>query len=155
MIRLIVAVDNKNGIANENGIPWNLPSEKKYYRDKIKSAEILMGAGVYKELKQPANAHKNFVLTHKLVDKPGFYKVSNTKIFFKEHKDVWVIGGQSVYDLSIELADEIYITRIDQDFKCTKFFPEIDSKFQLVSRSPKFIENNIDFYYEVYKKIDR
>ena len=152
MIKLIVAVDSKNGIANESGIPWDLPIEKKYYRDQIISSDILMGAGVYKELSSPANSHGNYVLTHQDINKPGFTKVTDLGDFFSNHKDVWVIGGQKIYEQTLMYADEIYITKINKDFGCTKFFPKFDDLFILASKSTPINDQGIEFIYETYKK---
>jgi len=36
--------------------------------------------------------------------------------------EIYIIGGQQLYDSTIMLADKCYITEIDQDYQCDRFF---------------------------------
>lgn len=155
MIRCIVAIDSKYGIANEHGIPWQgkLPTEVSYYRSKISGKVILMGSGTYNEFKKAPTDTKNYVLTRS--EEPlreGFNKVSDLTQFFKSNDDVWVIGGAGVFTEVLDSADELYVTRIDQDFNCTKFFPKFEDKFELIKKDSPIQENGITFHYEVWSR---
>ncbi|MEI7838345.1 MAG: dihydrofolate reductase [bacterium] len=152
MIRLIVAVDSMNGIANNSGIPWDIPMDKKYFRNKIANNNILMGRGVYEELKAPINSGKNYVLTHRERLSDGFSAISNIEDILNSSADLWVIGGAEVYKQSMDVCDEIYLTRINQDFHCTKFFPKLNHDFKLYSDSGELKENNLTFKFLVYKR---
>lgn len=49
---------------------------------------------------------------------------SDTKIKTKIHpKEIFIIGGQSIYEQSIDIADKIYVTKIDYDYDGDKYFP--------------------------------
>jgi dihydrofolate reductase len=153
MIKLIAAVDEKNGIANNSGIPWNLKADKEYFRDKISTGNILMGRGVYEELKGPLGSGLNYVLTHRHALREGFIAISDIDDIIQHSDDLWIIGGAEVYGQTINLADEIYITKIHKDFHCTKFFPEINDDFKIVSDSGKLEDNKLVFNFLKYKKV--
>ena len=63
MIRLIAAIDTKQGIANESGIPWKLPGDTAYFHEKTTSGLILMSWATYWEFAAPLHGRDNFVLT--------------------------------------------------------------------------------------------
>src|SRR5271166_1611777 len=99
MIRLIAAVDLKLGVANDQGIPWQLPSDKQYFREKTKGFVILMGANMYKEMDQPLPDRINMVLTRSSETLlPGFFAVNDFEGFIESHRnqDFWVVGGASL-----------------------------------------------------------
>lgn len=157
MIRFIAAVDSNLGIANENGIPWKgqLPTDVAYYRAKIRSHNYLIGYGTYAQHTKPLPQTPTFVATIRAEQlRPGFKKVTDARKFLKEaKKDIWVGGGAALFADTLDFADELYLTRIAKDFHCTKFFPQFEDKFMLVSRSQGQEENGITFCFEVWRRL--
>lgn len=158
MIRFIAALDNQKGIADDRGIPWQgkVPSDVQYYHDKINSGgTILMGYGLYKELTRgPYGGQVNYVATQG--DRPlreGFERVADARAFLRATQgDIWNLGGALLFSSTLDLADELYLTLLDQDFHCTKFFPDYEDKFQMVSASEPLTENGISFRFTVWKR---
>ena len=155
MIRLIAAVDQKMGIAKDGSQPWKLPSDEQYFQNQtlLHGGRVLMGRTTFAVIQKPLPRRQNFVLSHATEPIEGATIVHDLQAFLVEHPDVWVIGGASVYQQTIELADELYITRIEADFDCDQFFPQIDPEiFQLKQRSEFHHENDLTFYYEIYAR---
>lgn len=156
MIRFIAAVDSKLGIAGEHGIPWQgkVPTDVAYFREKTSHSDILMGYGVYIELKRPLSKRRNFVATSKVESlREGFEKVTDARTFLQSvTEDMWNIGGALLFASTVDLADELYITQLDADFHCTKFFPEFHDQFILHSESPPHFENGITFRFQVWRR---
>lgn len=156
MIRCIAVIDEKHGMADEQGIPWQgkLPSETAYYRSKLVGNVILMGYGTYLEhTAPPRGAKQTFVLSRKDTKlRPGFSLTADLEGFLDEHPDVWVIGGAGVFAEVINQADELYISRVQGDFKCTKFFPKFEHDFILVEKSSPHKENGITFHFEIWRR---
>ncbi len=154
MIRFIAAIDSKKGLADEHGIPWDLPTEKKYFRDKTESGLIIMGYGTYLEFNKPMHGRTNYVATtSKDALKPGFIKVADARSFLQSQtEDVWNIGGAGLFSTTLDLADELYLTHIDGDFHCTKFFPDFEKGFELVEKSSPQTDKGINFFYAIYKR---
>ncbi len=153
MIRMIAAVDSKLGIANDHGIPWQgkVPSDVKYYETKIKNGIKLMGYGLYKELSKPMPDGINYVATLNKQEKlkPGFEPVYDAREFLKNTKgEVWNLGGALLFSSTLDLADELYLTRLDADFNCTKFFPEFEKDFKRIEQSKPITENGITLVFE-------
>lgn len=159
MIRFIAAIDSKQGIADEHGIPWQgkIPGDVRYYHEKIASGgAILMGYGLYKELSKPFANKKNYVASNRDEElKEGFKLVRDARKFQAEAEDdVWNLGGAGLFASTIDQADELYITQLDQDFHCTKFFPDFKDDFRLVSESEPVTENSITYTFQVWRRQD-
>jgi len=155
MVRFIAAIDARQGIADEQGIPWQgrIPGDVKYYRSKIESGgRILMGFGFYKELSKPYPTGINYVASDVDTDlKEGFELVKDAREFIKESKgNMWILGGAGLYASTINLADELYLTQLEQTFHCTKFFPQFKDKFVLKSESESHTENGITYRFQVW-----
>ncbi len=124
-----------------------------------------MGYGVYKEMKRPYENEYgvNYVATRNRGEnlKEGFKPVYDARQFLEEHKseEVWNVGGAILFASTMDIADELYLTRIGGDFGCTKFFPDFENDFERVSRSEPVTESGITMYFEVWqrssKKIQR
>jgi dihydrofolate reductase len=155
MIRLIAAIDSKRGIANQSGIPWSLPADIEHFRNAIKGQPVLMGRGVYNELTNPFPGSPNYVLSHQTTElRDGFILVPDLQPFLSTHLDdeLWVIGGAQLYEQTISQANELYITKINKDFSCTKFFPEYEALFTMTSKSELMTENNVGYTFETWVK---
>jgi dihydrofolate reductase len=156
MIRFIAAIDSKRGVADEHGIPWlgKIPSDVHYYHKQVEGFTTLIGYGMYLELKKPLVNPINYVASKrdtKLRD--GFILAEDAVEFLQKHtEDVWVLGGAALYASTIHLADELYLTRLDADFKCTKFFPEFEQEFSLTTQSDPITENGITYTFQVWKR---
>ena len=152
MIRFIAAIDQKRGLATDEGIPWHLPIDLQYYRDKTRGGNLLMGYNTYIEFSKPMPG-RDFVLTYEKNLKEGFEPVNDLEKFIAsfDNENLWVIGGAGVFEQTLKYADELYMTRIDADFHCTKFFPEFEGRFELKEKSGDITENGITFHFEVWQ----
>lgn len=154
MIRAIAAIDNRYGLANEEGIPWDLPSDRAYTREKTMGGSILMGYGTYLEFQKPPAGRTWYVLhgpSHHVSE--GFNSVTDLNAFMANPpKNLWIFGGAGVFEQTLDQIDELYLTRIKGDFGCTKFFPRFKDRFELVSQSEPISENGVTFIYEIWKR---
>ena len=63
MIRQIAAIDSQRGIATDSGIPWKLPGDSAYFREKTSNGLIVMGRATYDEFAAPLHDRENYVLS--------------------------------------------------------------------------------------------
>ena len=158
MIRMIAAVDAQLGVANEYGIPWQgkIPMDTEYFQEQTAEGVIVMGYQTYKEFGQPLHDHLNFVVirpdTGEL--REGFVGVLDPTQFFDERARelVWVIGGAGLFAASLERADQLFLTHLDADFHCTKFFPGFVDAFDLVSELGPHIQSDISFTFQTWRR---
>lgn len=157
-------------MADNHGIPWTgkIPSDVKYFREKTEGGTVLMGYATYLEFDQPLPNRRNLVATGKNQKlNIGFKSVNDAASFLQDYKDnskqagvmrgsdIWVIGGAGLFAGTINLADELYLTQLNGDYNCTKFFPEYDKDFELVSQTEPITENDITFSFQIWTRKQR
>lgn len=152
---MIVAIDRQRGMATDNGIPWQLPTDQQYFSDQIASGTILMGHVTYTEIDLPLHDRTNYVATREVGRplRPGFVPVSDIAHFLETHADdvVQNIGGANLFASTLHWADELVLTRIDGEFGCTRFFPPFEGEFVQVSESDPITENGVTFTYQTWR----
>lgn len=114
-----------------------------------------MGMGTYREFKSPMHGRINYVATtasHEML--PGFEIVHDVPEFIAGHSDelINIIGGAGLFTSTLDFADELRLTHIEQDFHCTKFFPEYKQYFELKERSQPTVENGITYRFETWRR---
>lgn len=155
MIRCIAAIDEKRGIADGEGIPWDLPNDRKFFVHETEAGLILMGMGTYREFDKPMHGRTNYVATSSTEPlKLGFVAVPDAATFLKEHRGELInnIGGAGLFTSTLELADELILTNIQADFHCTKFFPAYKHLFELAEHSEPITENGVTYRFETWRR---
>ena len=157
LIRLIAALDSKNGIAAGGHMPWHIPADLARFNDLTTShgANILIGNNTYRSIGHALANRHNYVLTHNndQIMKDAVAVNDLNKLINNFHGDLWVIGGEQVYAQTINFADELYLTIIDHDYHCDQFFPDYRTSFLLVSSEGPYSHNGIHFSYQLLEKI--
>lgn len=153
-IRIIAAIDSKRGLANNGGIPWDIPIDRQYFRDKTDGQKIIMGFNTYQEFNKPWQNRQNYVWCRPGTElREGFHAVHRLKDFLLQPEIIWVIGGAGLFVKALEYTDQLYLTQIDHNFRCTKFFPKYDSLFRRKSQSPDHHQNGLAFRFEVWERL--
>ena len=159
----IVAASENGVIGLKGKLPWVLPQDLKFFREKTKNHAVIMGRKTFTSLKGPLRNRLNVVLT-----KRRDYKVSSSQVILtfslkeaiqacvdekeKYGKEIFIIGGGEIYRESLPLVDQIYLTRIYKTFEGDAFYPEIDSsQFQKVS-DKCFNDSSIKYSFLHYKR---
>jgi dihydrofolate reductase len=157
MIRLIAAIDNHNGIAKDGVQPWQLPTDERYFLDQTRrfGENVLMGHTTYEVIGHPLKDRNNFVLSSSRQDDTQVTWIANLGDFLSSFtEDVWVIGGQKLYEQTLDYASELYLTEIDRDYDSDKFFPHFDASFHLQGPRTEIKENGTRYRFCVYVRND-
>ena len=142
-INIIAAVDNNNGIGLNNKLPWYEPDDLRNFSKLTKGTNnnaVVMGLNTWNSLpKRPLPNRDNLILTT-----TTYIDDINTRTFLnsenllnycleKKYDEVWIIGGGKVYEHFIQnnLINHIYLSKINLDYKCDVFFPDIPDNFKL------------------------
>lgn len=154
IISLIAAVDSKNGIGLNGKMPWGyIKADMEFFRGLTTGSTVIMGRVTFESLnKKPLPNRKNIVLAS-TVSLKDFDKYNNlyhdTSLEsalsrFSNEERIFIIGGESVYKKAIDYANAIYLTHIDKDYKCDRFFPNIDENIFRKEELINFEHNSID-----------
>ena len=130
-ISIIVAVAQNYAIGFENKLIYWLPNDLKRFKALTTGHTIIMGRRTFESLPKGALPNRrNIVLTRQDIDFAGAERYASLEAALaqcRDEEEVFIIGGASVYQEALPLADTLYITHIDATpDQADAFFPEID-----------------------------
>lgn len=153
MIKCIAAVDEKLGLGDGRNQPFHIKKDLDRFRELTWGHKILMGYTTYKII-GALKGRENIVASRDPSLKlPDAETITDIPKFLSESKDdVWVIGGGQIFAASLDHSDELYITQVTGDFRCTVFFPPFEDKFKLEDETKPEIEKGIEFKFQIWRK---
>lgn len=132
MITIIVAVAENNGIGLNNDLLCHIPGDLKRFKAITLGHNLIMGKKTWESLpKKPLADRTNIVITD---DKSDFFEgaiaahsIDEAVSLCDKGKEIFIMGGGSVYRQFLPLADRLFITHLHKVLKADTFFPEIDT----------------------------
>ncbi|MCO8270864.1 dihydrofolate reductase [Actinoplanes sp. TRM 88003] len=120
-------------------IPWRLSEDQKIFRQRTNGATVVMGRATWDSLPErfrPLPGRRNVVLTRdRSWSAPGA-EVAHSVDEVDLSGEVWVMGGESVYQVFLPLAEHILRTRIDLAVEGgDTFAPRLDERWVVTSSS--------------------
>ena len=155
IISIIVATDKNNGIGKDNKIPWYIPYDLKNFKKLTTNHCVFMGRKTFESIGKILPSRINIILTNNenyvnenctivssIMDGISYAKNIN-------ENELFIIGGETLYNQTINIADKIYLSKIKSNYNCNVFFPKIDySKWEIVEETKL-----IDYDYKVLRQI--
>ncbi len=157
MISLIVAHDHNHVIGYENGMPWHLPGDLQYFKQKTMGKPMIMGRKTFESIGRPLPGRRNIVVTRDANYRADGIEtatsIEEALSLAGDVPEIMIIGGEQIFRLSMELTDRIYITKINHSFKGDTFFPAYEEDFVLVaSQEPETAPEGYTFQYQIFER---
>ncbi len=133
MINCIVAVERNQGIGFNGQMPWpHLKGDMSWFKNITSGGVIIMGSTTWISLNcRPLPNRINVVLSRsKNYSGPNradhTFSNPDTALTFCENeypdKEIFIIGGSAVYSQYMGVVDRFYVTEIEENYQCDKFF---------------------------------
>lgn len=161
-ISMIWAMDEQRLVGVNNRLPWRLPADLTYFMNVTMGHTIIMGRKTFESFPKPLPGRKSVIITtNEQYNAPEDCAVVHSVEAAIEHVQAsgaakcFVIGGAEIYKQFLPLADRLYVTRIEGEFKGDTHFPVYDeSAWQLVSAQKGSVDekNTIPHTFEVYER---
>ncbi len=134
-ISLIAAMDLNRGIGYKNSLPWNVPIKQDWeHLFKVtKGYKMIMGRKSFDNPHRVWSESGNIVLSKNTdYELPAGFDLAKSLDIALEtiqnEEKIFIIGGEEVFNQSIQLADEIFLTIVKDKFESDTFFPNFDEK---------------------------
>jgi len=132
-ISIIAAVADNYAIGKTNQLLWHLPADMKHFKEMTTGHAVVMGKRTFESLPNgPLPNRKNIVLTS--IPDGNFDKyyeatsIHDAIELCEREEEVFIIGGASIFNQAIKIADRMYITWVHDKFEADTFFPKFNMK---------------------------
>lgn len=154
-ISIIVAIAENNAIGLNNKLIYWLPNDLKRFKQLTTGNTIIMGRKTFESLPKGALPNRrNIVLTRnaeaeKFQGAECFRSLEDAFKTCAEGSEVYIIGGASVYEEALKLADRLCLTLVhDTPSEADTFFPIINNdEWEEVYREDHETDEKHDFRY--------
>ena len=142
MLSIIVAMSRNHVIGRAGGLPWHLSADLKRFRRLTTGHAILMGRKTFDSIGRPLPQRRSIVITrNEAWQSDGVETAANLEEALAlakngapespeensfDRDEVFVIGGASIYNAALPLADRLYVTHVDAEIDGDVLFPTVD-----------------------------
>lgn len=128
-LSLICALTTNGAIGNKGGLLYYLPADLKHFKNLTTGHTIVMGRKTFESLPKGALPNRRNVVITRQTDyaAPGievFHSLDDALQACQGDEEVYVIGGESVYEAALPQADRLCLTHIEAvPDEADTFFP--------------------------------
>jgi len=171
-ISIIAACDKNRLIGVDGKMPWQLSEDLKRFKKITMGHAVVMGTGTKTSLGGmfPLPDRHNFVITSKAKFKRTVSASRDWKhqesinienvinyctTFDGTYKEVFIIGGQKIFEEGLQYADTIYLTELDGEYDgvdqaSKRYFPVLNDKEWYLDRAERV--RGVPCSFMVYRK---
>ena len=159
-LSIICGMDRNRLIGNKNALPWRLPADLAFFKQTTMGKPILMGRKTWDSIGRPLPGRRNIIITRNAAFKPqGAETVDSIDAalaLVNDQPEAMLMGGASLYEQTIDIADALYITEIHHVFDGDAWFPEIDmALWKEAERVAHQADENNPYAYDFVKYLRR
>lgn len=141
-------MDENNLIGNNNDLPWRLPADLKYFKEKTLNKTILMGRKTCESLPFSLPKRRNVVLTRNInFSRQDFDIIHKLDSINDLDDETMVIGGAMIYKLLMPYANKLLITKIHHQFKGDTHFDWIEKDWTLIQEQKNTTDESNHYNY--------
>jgi len=126
-MKLIVAIEENNGIGNLGDLPWEtITEDMAQFMHNTMEDTLIMGKVTWDSLsRNPLPGRTMVVISRKKIRMPaGHFWYSTPAEAFAKHPQAWVIGGSSIYSeaMASGKVNEMLVSHIKGMYTCDRHF---------------------------------
>ena len=158
-MNVIAAVDRKWGIGSKRQLLVQIPADQKLFRQETTGKVIILGHRTLETFPQgmPLAGRTNIILSRD----PDF-KVKGADVVHSieelmeelkayDSRDVYVVGGESIYQQLLPYCDTAHLTMIDHTYEADAHFPNLETDEEWVQTGESDEQTYFDLAYTFVK----
>jgi dihydrofolate reductase len=158
VLAIVVAHAENRAIGYRGSLPWRLPGDLRHFRELTIGRTVLMGRRTFESLPdahRPLRERRNIAISANPDFGPAGVEVhASLDVALRAcGEECFVIGGASVYEQTLPLADRVYATHVEANPRGDVFFPELAPEdWRCVQESERMFENDLSFVFRTYDR---
>ncbi len=132
-IAYVVAMDENRVIGRDNDLPWRLPDDMRWFREKTLGKPCIMGRKTYDSLPdrfRPLPGRLNIVVTrnsdYQALGAVVVHSVDEALQAAGDVEEVIIVGGGDLFRRLMPVVDRLYLTQVHGAVEGDVFFPPVD-----------------------------
>lgn len=161
-MNLIVNADRNWGIGKNNELLVHIPNDMKMFRQTTTGKVVVMGRKTLESFPNgmPLPKRTNIVLTtDRNYQAKGAVIVHGKEELLEElkkynDKDIYIIGGESIYRMMLPYCDTAHVTRTDYAYDADTYFPNLDElpEWEITAEGEEETYFDIEYRFVEYRK---
>lgn len=162
-MNLIAAVDRNWAIGRAGRLLVSIPEDQRLFREETLGKVVVMGRKTLESLPggQPLHGRTTIVLT-----KDQEYQVKGADICHSveevldrlkgyRSEDIYIAGGQSIYEAFLPYCDTAHITYIDYAYTADTYFPDLDrdEEWQFLLAGEEQTYFDLCYEFRLYRRV--
>ncbi|MCI8924058.1 MAG: dihydrofolate reductase [Lachnospiraceae bacterium] len=162
-MNLIAAVDENWAIGNKDDLLVRIPADHKAFRQETTGKVVVLGRKTIETFPQgmPLKNRTNIILStnknYQVKDALVVHSLEELLACLKDYdtKDVYVIGGESVYRQLLPYCDTAHITKIDHAYEADAYFSNLDElpEWEITADSEEQTYFDITYHFLKYERV--
>lgn len=128
-IAIIAAMAKNRVIGRAGRIPWDLPEDRRHFRELTEGNVVVMGRRTYEEIGHPLPGRTTYLVSSTYrIEQENCHTVTSLGEVYDREQDhrIFICGGAMLYQEALPLADCIYLTELSWEVEGDTFFPQIE-----------------------------
>lgn len=147
MYIIIAAVNHKNTLGLDGSMPWHNKEDLQHFRNTTLHQKLIMGRKTYEGLPKKLDKRDIYVVTRDTTYPNAIHDLQSFLKAHQEDKETYFIaGGGEIYLQSMEFADKLIISKIDNEVEGDTFFPAIDLETFALTETKHFDTFELNIY---------
>lgn len=161
-MNLIVAVDENWAIGLKNKLLVRIPSDQKFFRQETTGKVVVLGRKTLETFPGglPLKNRTNIILStdrsYKVKDAVVVHSIPELLEELKQYdsKDVYIIGGESIYRQMLPYCDTAHVTKIYHFYEADTYFPNLDElpEWEITATSEEQTYFDLEFEFIKYER---
>ncbi len=130
-ISIIAAMSDNRVIGRDGGLPWHLPSDLKRFKSLTMGHAVIMGRKTFESVGKALPGRRCIVITRQQEYKADDILVAHSldkalSLVTRHEKEVFILGGETIYNLTLDIATHLYLTVVHATINGDTLFPKFD-----------------------------
>lgn len=162
MINAIVCVDKNWCIGKDNTLLFKLQKDMNHFKIMTTGKVVICGRKTLESFPNgmPLKNRSSICLCSEEHNRDDCFCVNTFEKALQlaqelgKTDEVWVIGGQTIYELFLNFYDRVYVTKVDACGDGTAFFPNLDAdnRFRCISQLEPVYDNGYNISFCIYER---